>query len=147
MGDTADQNCLETRGGCEAVALGALSLVALDDDVSFAQMPEVLAGPMEVRFGIVDVLTTHMAAEYTRAQEAWVAGSVALRTHIVEDLLAGTPMPTENGCSTGACRGGVRVDSRASHRCAAGVGLPRSDHRRASASRSAWRAPPRRPRL
>ncbi|OKH67120.1 PucR family transcriptional regulator [Mycobacterium sp. SWH-M1] len=133
----------EVAKGCEAVALGALSLVALDDDVSFAQMPEVLAGPMEVvargigiehmlrsihlahstavgflldaaervvpeaerftemrrinevLFGIVDVLTTHMAAEYTRAHEEWVAGSVALRTQIVEDLLAGTPVPTD----------------------------------------------------
>ena len=133
----------EVAKGCEAVALGALSLVALDDDVSFAQMPGVLAGPMEVvargigiehmlrsihlahstavgflldaaervvpeaerftemrrinevLFGIVDALTTHMAAEYTRAHEEWVAGSVALRTQIVEDLLAGTPVPTD----------------------------------------------------
>ncbi|MCG7597556.1 CdaR family transcriptional regulator [Mycobacterium sp. PSTR-4-N] len=133
----------EIAKGCEAVALGALALVALDDDVSFAQMPEVLTGPMEVvargigiehmlrsihlahstavaflldaaerlvpeterftemrrineaLFGIVDVLTTHMAAEYTRAHEEWVAGSVALRAQIVEDLLAGTPVPTD----------------------------------------------------
>jgi hypothetical protein len=133
----------EVAKGCEAVALGALSLVALGEDVSFAQMPEVLAGPMEVvargigiehmlrsihlahstavgflldaaerlvpeaqrftemrrineaLFGIVDVLTTHMAAEYTRAHEEWVAGSVALRAQIVEDLLAGTPVPTD----------------------------------------------------
>ncbi|MEH3140971.1 MAG: helix-turn-helix domain-containing protein [Mycobacterium kyogaense] len=133
----------EVAKGCEAVALGALSLVALDEDVSFAQMPEVLAGPMEVvargigiehmlrsihlahstavgflldaaerlvpeaqrftemrrinevLFGIVDVLTTHMAAEYARAHEEWVAGSVALRAQIVEDLLAGTPVPMD----------------------------------------------------
>ncbi|UXA18089.1 CdaR family transcriptional regulator [Mycobacterium sp. SMC-4] len=38
----------EVAKGCEAVALGALSALALNDDVSFAQMPEVLAGPMEV---------------------------------------------------------------------------------------------------
>lgn len=133
----------EVAKGCEAVALGALSLVALDEDVSFAQMPEVLAGPMEVvargigiehmlrsihlahstavgllleaaerlvpeaqrftemrrinevLFGIVDVLTTHMAAEYTRAHEEWAAGSVALRAQIVEDLLAGNHVPTD----------------------------------------------------
>ena len=103
----------EVARGCEAVALGALSLVALDDDVAFAKMPEILAGPMEVvargigiehmlrsihlahstavaflldaaerlvpeaerfsemrrinevLFGIVDILTTRMAEEYT----------------------------------------------------------------------------------
>lgn len=133
----------EVARGCEAVALGALSLVALDDDVAFAQMPEILAGPMEVvargigiehmlrsihlahstavgflldaaerlvpevdrfsemrrinevLFGVVDVLTTHMAAEYTRAHEEWLASSVALRMQIVEDVLAGNPVPTD----------------------------------------------------
>lgn len=133
----------EVAKGCEAVALGALSLVALDNDVSFAQMPGVLTGPMEVvargigiehmlrsihlahstavevlldaaqrvvpkaqqfsemrrinevLFGIVDVLTTRMAEEYTRAHEEWLAGSMALRAQIVEDVLAGNPVPTD----------------------------------------------------
>ncbi|MBX7449297.1 helix-turn-helix domain-containing protein [Mycolicibacterium sp. 3033] len=133
----------EVARGCEAVALGALSLVALDDEVAFAKMPEILAGPMEVvargigiehmlrsihlahstavgflldaaerlvpeaqrfsemrrinevLFGIVDILTTRMAEEYTRAHEEWLASSVALRTQIVEDVLAGTPVPTD----------------------------------------------------
>ncbi|MCZ0730300.1 PucR family transcriptional regulator [Mycolicibacterium iranicum] len=133
----------EVARGCEAVALGALSLVALDDDVAFAKMPEILAGPMEVvargigiehmlrsihlahstavaflldaaerlvpeaerfsemrrinevLFGIVDVLTTRMAEEYTRAHEEWLASSVALRMQIVEDVLAGNPVPTD----------------------------------------------------
>lgn len=133
----------EVARGCEAVALGALSLVALDDEMAFAKMPEILAGPMEVvargigiehmlrsihlahstavgflldaaerlvpeaerfgemrrinevLFGIVDILTTRMAEEYTRAHEEWLASSVALRTQIVEDLLAGTPVPTD----------------------------------------------------
>lgn len=133
----------EVAKGCEAVALGALALIALDDDVSFAQMPEILAGPMEVvargigiehmlrsihlahstavgvlldaaervvpeaqrfaemrrinkaLFGIVDIVTKHMAEEYSRAHEEWLAGSVALRAQIVEDLLAGNPVPTD----------------------------------------------------
>ncbi|WP_370329331.1 PucR family transcriptional regulator [Mycolicibacterium hippocampi] len=38
----------EVAKGCEAVALGALSALALDDQVSFAAMPGILAGPMEV---------------------------------------------------------------------------------------------------
>ena len=38
----------EIHKGCEAVALGALSALAHDDDVTFAAMPEVLTGPMEV---------------------------------------------------------------------------------------------------
>ncbi|CDQ46346.1 PucR family transcriptional regulator [Mycolicibacterium neoaurum] len=38
----------EIAKGCEAVALGVLYALAIDDDVSSAQMPEVLAGPMEV---------------------------------------------------------------------------------------------------
>ncbi|AHC24475.1 MULTISPECIES: PucR family transcriptional regulator [Mycobacteriaceae] len=38
----------EIAKGCEAVALGVLYALAVDDDVSSAQMPEVLAGPMEV---------------------------------------------------------------------------------------------------
>lgn len=38
----------EVARGCEAVALGALAALALDEDVSFTQMPEILAGPMEV---------------------------------------------------------------------------------------------------
>jgi hypothetical protein len=38
----------EVAKGCEAVALGALSALALDDHVPFTAMPEVLGGPMEV---------------------------------------------------------------------------------------------------
>ncbi|WP_231993865.1 CdaR family transcriptional regulator [Mycobacterium sp. 852002-50816_SCH5313054-b] len=133
----------EVHKGCEAVALGALTALALDDDVTFAPMPEVLTGPMEVvargigiehmlrsihvahataagvlldaaervvpesqrfvemrrinqaLFGIVDVLTERMAGEYTRAHEAWLSNSVALRMEIVEDLLQGTAVPLE----------------------------------------------------
>lgn len=43
-----DAIAAEVAKGCEAVALGALSALALDDQVSFSAMPEVLAGPMEV---------------------------------------------------------------------------------------------------
>lgn len=38
----------EVAKGCEAVALGALSALALDDHVPFTAMSEVLAGPTEV---------------------------------------------------------------------------------------------------
>lgn len=38
----------EVAKGCEAVALGALSALAFDEQVPFAAMPEVLAGPTEV---------------------------------------------------------------------------------------------------
>jgi len=38
----------EVRKGCEAVALGALVALASDTDVTFAAMPEVLTGPVEV---------------------------------------------------------------------------------------------------
>ncbi|WP_422743371.1 PucR family transcriptional regulator [Mycobacterium sp. WMMD1722] len=38
----------EVAKGCEAVALGALSALALDHDVPFEAMSEVLAGPTEV---------------------------------------------------------------------------------------------------
>lgn len=46
-------------------------------------------------FGIVDVLTERMAAEYARAHEAWVTSSVALRMEIVEDLLQGNAVALE----------------------------------------------------
>lgn len=132
-----DAVAAEVAKGCEAVALGVLSALALDDEVSFAAMSEVLAGPIEVvsrgigiehmlrsihvahstavgvlldaaervvpeaqrfvemrrinetLFGIVDVLTRHMADEYARAEEAWLTSSTALRADIVEDLLQG----------------------------------------------------------
>lgn len=38
----------EVRKGCEAVALGALAALASDTDVTFAAMPEVLTGPVEL---------------------------------------------------------------------------------------------------
>ncbi|OBK35389.1 PucR family transcriptional regulator [Mycobacterium sp. 1245111.1] len=133
----------EVHKGCEAVALGTLTALALGDDVTFAAMPEVLTGPTEVvargigiehmlrsihvahaaasrvlldtaerlvpesqrfaemrridqvLFGIVDVLTERMAGEYTRAHEAWLSSSVALRMEIVEDLLQGNAVPME----------------------------------------------------
>ncbi len=133
----------EVARGCEGVALATLSALALDDDVAFAAMPEVLTGPMEVvargigiehmlrsihvahataagvlldvaervvpepqrfsemrrinkaLFGIVDLLTERMAAEYARAHEAWLTSSVALRMEIVEDLLQGNAVPME----------------------------------------------------
>jgi len=138
-----DAVAAEVHKGCEAVALGALAALAHDDDVTFAAMTEVLAGPSEVvargigiehmlrsihvahataasvlldaaervipepqrfsemrrinevLFGIVDVVTEHMAAEYTRAQQEWLASSIALRMDIVDDLLNGTAVPTE----------------------------------------------------
>ncbi|MCV7420399.1 helix-turn-helix domain-containing protein [Mycobacterium yunnanensis] len=49
----------------------------------------------QVLFGIVDVVTERMAAEYSRAQQEWLTSSIALRTEIVEDLLSGTAVPTE----------------------------------------------------
>ena len=133
----------EVAKGCEAVALGALSALAFDEQVPFAAMPEVLAGPTEVvsrgigiehmlrsihlahstavdvlldaaervvpapqrftemrrineaLFGIVNLLTKHMADEYARAHEAWLTSSVALRAEIVEDLLRGTAVPMD----------------------------------------------------
>ena len=133
----------EVAKGCEAVALGALSALALDDQVTFSAMPEVLAGPTEVvsrgigiehmlrsihlahstavgvlldaaervvpepqrftemrrineaLFGIVNLLTKHMADEYARAHEAWLTSSVALRAELVEDLLRGTAVPMD----------------------------------------------------
>lgn len=133
----------EVARGCEGVALATLSALALDDHVTFAAMPGVLTGPMEVvargigiehmlrsihvahataagvlldvaervvpesqrfsemrridkaLFGIVDVLTERMTAEYARAQEAWLTSSVALRMKIVEDLLQGNAVPME----------------------------------------------------
>lgn len=44
----SDAVAAEVHKGCEAVALGALTALALDDDVTFAVMPEVLSGPPEV---------------------------------------------------------------------------------------------------
>ncbi|MHA3020631.1 PucR family transcriptional regulator [Mycobacterium sp. BMJ-28] len=133
----------EVRRGCEAVALGALSALAIGTDVTFAVMPEVLAGPMEVvargigiehmlrsihlahaaaaevmldaaqrvlpesqrftemrrisdvLFGIVDIVTEHMAGEYARAREAWLASSTALRMEVIEDILHGTGVSAE----------------------------------------------------
>lgn len=38
----------EVRRGCEAVALGTLTALARDTDVTFTIMPEVLTGPLEV---------------------------------------------------------------------------------------------------
>lgn len=138
-----DAVAAEVAKGCEAVALAALSALALGDQVSFEAMSEVLAGPMEVvsrgigiehmlrsihvahstaagalldaaervvpetqrfseirrineaLFGIVDVLTRHMADEYARAHEAWSTSSVALRAEVVEELLRGTTVPMD----------------------------------------------------
>ena len=138
-----DAIAAEIHKGCEAVALGSLAALARDTDVTFAAMPEVLSGPMEVvargigiehmlrsihvahaaaaevmldaaermipepqrftelrrisevLFGIVDFLTERMAGEYTRAQEAWLTSSVALRMELVEELLGGAAVPPD----------------------------------------------------
>ncbi|MEW5809188.1 MAG: helix-turn-helix domain-containing protein [Actinomycetota bacterium] len=133
----------EVRLGCEAVALGTLTALARDTEVTFAAMSEVLAGPAEVvargigvehmlrsihvahavavevlldaaeqvlppeqRFAemrrinevvldIVGLLVDGMAGEYARAHETWLAGSTARRMELVEEILDGTPVPTE----------------------------------------------------
>lgn len=43
-----DAVATEVRRGCEAVAVGTLIALARDTDVTFAAMPEVLTGPVEV---------------------------------------------------------------------------------------------------
>jgi hypothetical protein len=43
-----DAVATEVRRGCEAAALGALVALARDEDITFAAMPEVLGGPVEV---------------------------------------------------------------------------------------------------
>jgi len=61
----------EIAKGCEAVALGALSALALDDDVTVTTMPELLAGPMEVvarGIGVEHVLRSIHVAHATAAQ-------------------------------------------------------------------------------
>ncbi|WP_246230728.1 PucR family transcriptional regulator [Mycolicibacterium sediminis] len=133
-----DAVATEVRRGCEAVALGALAALAHDTDVTFAAMPEVLAGPVEVvargigiehmlrsihvahatatevlldaaarvipathrfaemrwinglLFGVVEVVNARMSHEYTRAHEAWLTSSMALRMKTIEDILVGT---------------------------------------------------------
>lgn len=138
-----DAVATEVGKGCEAVALGVLSALAFDDEVSFEAMSEVLAGPMEVvsrgigiehmlrsihvahstavavlldaaeqvvpeaqrfaetrrisetLFGIVDVLTQHMADEYARAHDEWLTSSTAQRAEVVEDLLQGAAVPMD----------------------------------------------------
>ncbi|OBF36843.1 PucR family transcriptional regulator [Mycobacterium sp. ACS1612] len=60
----------EVAKGCEAVALGTLTALALDDDVKFAAMPEVLTGPMEVvarGIGIEHMLRSIHVAHATAA--------------------------------------------------------------------------------
>ncbi|OBA85935.1 PucR family transcriptional regulator [Mycobacteriaceae bacterium 1482268.1] len=60
----------EVAKGCEAVALGALSALALDDDVTLAAMPEVLTGPREVvarGIGIEHMLRSIHVAHATAA--------------------------------------------------------------------------------
>ncbi|MBI3214998.1 MAG: helix-turn-helix domain-containing protein [Mycobacterium sp.] len=49
----------------------------------------------EVLFGIVDFVTERMAGEYTRAQEAWLTSSTALRMEIVDDILGGHGVPLD----------------------------------------------------
>lgn len=127
----------EVRKGCEAAAIGTLTALAQDADVTAMVTPEVLSGPMEVvargigiehmlrsiqvahatatevildaadrvlpesqrfaemrrvselLFGVVGFLTERMAAEYSRAHQAWLTSSAALRMEIVEDILSG----------------------------------------------------------
>lgn len=55
----------------------------------FAEMRRI----NDLLFGVVDFLTAHMANEYTRAQEAWLTSSAALRTETVEDILGGNQIP------------------------------------------------------
>jgi len=65
-----DAVAAEVAKGCEAVALGALSALAIDDQVSIAAMPEVLAGPMEVvarGIGIEHMLRSIQLAHSTAA--------------------------------------------------------------------------------
>lgn len=65
-----DAVAAEVHKGCEAVALGALSALALDADVTFAAMPEVLTGPMEVvarGIGIEHMLRSIHVAHATAA--------------------------------------------------------------------------------
>ena len=61
----------EVAKGCEAVALGALSALAFDEQVPFAAMPEVLAGPTEVvsrGIGIEHMLRSIHLAHSTAVQ-------------------------------------------------------------------------------
>ena len=90
----------EVAKGCEAVALGALSLVALDDDVSFAQMPEVLAGPMEVvdpgagvEAEVICVTSPDLLYRAIRARDGLVEGPSWILDQIFPDDRA-APMVT-----------------------------------------------------
>lgn len=65
-----DAVAAEVHKGCEAVALGALAALAHDDDVTFAAMSEVLAGPTEVvarGIGIEHMLRSIHVAHATAA--------------------------------------------------------------------------------
>ena len=61
----------EVQKGCEAVALGTLTALARDTDVTFTVMPEVLTGPMEVvarGIGIEHMLRSIHVAHATATQ-------------------------------------------------------------------------------
>ena len=107
----------EVAKGCEAVALGALSALAFDEQVPFAAMPEVLAGPTEVvsrGIGIEHMLRSIHLAHSTAVD---VLLDAAERHHQREqeeqaDLLPGQSLPPCDECGEEEREGGEHHDGK-----------------------------------